>query len=214
MAADFNDDGRTDLAVADSGLNEVSIFLGNGNGTFDALPPIMVPGGPYALVAGDFTGNGRIDLAVADQSSSTVTILLGNGDGTFNELAPIALANPSSIPDAIVAGYFSGSGHLDLAVADQSTDDVTVLLGNGDGTFQVQTPISLPFGLPSNLSLVAGDFLNNGRHGPRGRRHRLRFRRFHRCTPGQRRWDVPAPCADVARLWRVSRRDRRGRFHE
>ncbi len=68
MAADFNGDGRTDLAVTDPILDEVSILLGNGDGTFESLPPIPVPGGPYAIVAGDFTGNGTIDLAVADRS--------------------------------------------------------------------------------------------------------------------------------------------------
>ncbi len=163
VAADFNGDGRTDLAVADPDLNEVSIFLGNGDGTFESPPPIPVAGGPYAITAGDFTGNGRIDLAVADQSSSSVTILLGNGNGTFESLPPIPLANPFSFPDAIVTGDFTSDGHLDLAVADQLSNDITVLLGNGDGTFQTLPPISLGTGLPSALSLVAGDFLNNGR---------------------------------------------------
>jgi len=181
VAADFNGDGRTDLAVADFGLNEVSILLGNGDGTFDSLPPIPVPGGPFALAAGDFTGNGQIDLAVADQSSGEVTILMGKGDGTFQVLPPFLIQpgnpttntppNPYTNPDAIVAGNFTGNGHLDLAVADQGTDDVTVLLGNGDGTFNPQPPIPLPApgtvppspGIPSELSLVAGDFRNDGR---------------------------------------------------
>ena len=162
-AADFNGDGRTDLAVADHDLDEVSIFLGNGDGTFETLPPIPVPIGPIAIAAGDFTGNGRIDLAVADQTSSTVTILLGIGNGTFEPLAPIPLASPFSYPDAIVTGNFTGDGHLDLAVADQLSNDITVLLGNGDGTFQLQSPISLGIGIPSALTLVTGDFRNNGR---------------------------------------------------
>ncbi len=163
VAADFNGDGRTDLAVADPDLNLVSIFLGNGDGTFESLPPIPVAGGPYAIAAGDFTDNGRVDLAVADQSSSSVTILLGNGDGTFESLPPIPLASPYSFPDAIVTGDFTSDGHVDLAVADQFSNDITVLLGNGDGTFQALPPISLGTGFPKTLSLVAGDFLNNGR---------------------------------------------------
>ena len=129
-----------------------------------------MPGGPYALVAGDFTGNGRIDLAVADQSSSTVTILLGNGDGTFQACRRSRLAEHPFhlLPNAIVAGYFTGSGHLDLAVGDaQFSDDVTVLLGNGDGTFQVPGRRSRSGRdlrpRSHELSLVAGDFRNNGR---------------------------------------------------
>ena len=171
VAADFNNDGRTDLAVTDLGPNELSNLLGNGDGTFSSLPPIPVPGGPVALAEGDFTGNGQIDLAVADESSSTITILLGNGDGTFRVLPPIPLASPFSFPDAIVTGHFTDSGHLDLAVADVGTVDVTVLLGNGAGGFTVQTPIPLPApgsdppspGIPTTLSLVAGDFRNDGR---------------------------------------------------
>ena len=139
VAADFNDDGRTDLAITDSFLNEVSILLGNGDGTFQTSTIALPAGsGPSAIAVGDFTGNGQIDLAVADQSSSSVTILLGNGDGTFTVGQTIALLNPADptdsygFPEAIVAGDFARNGQLDLAVAEPFINAVTVLLGNGN----------------------------------------------------------------------------------
>ena len=64
-----------------------------------------------------------------------MSVLLGNGDGTF---APQVTYAVGSDPDAIVAGDFTGDGHLDLAVANDCDDTVSVLLGNGDGTFQPQ----------------------------------------------------------------------------
>ncbi len=172
VAADFNDDGRTDLAVTDSALNEVSILLGNGDGTFQSSTVALPPNSsPYAIAAGDFTGNGRIDLAVVDRGSSSVTILLGNGDGTFTLGQTITLVNPADpsnpyiFPDAIVAGNFTSNGHVDLVVAEPFIDAVTVLLGSGNGTFTQGSTISFgesfPF-VPSTMSLVAGDFGNNG----------------------------------------------------
>ena len=168
VAADFNNDGRTDLALTDSNLNEVSILLGNGDGTFQSST-IAVPGGPYAIAAGDFTGNGRVDLAVADRVGNAVTILLGNGDGTFTVGQTITLvnsadpSNPYVNPDAILAGNFTSNGHLDLAVAEPSIDSVTMLLGNGDGTFTQGSTISFGESFPPvNMVLAAGDFRNNG----------------------------------------------------
>jgi hypothetical protein len=171
LAADFNGDGRVDLAVTDSTLDvepagqlfgAVSIFLNNGDGTFQPLPPIPVPGGPSGITSGDFAGNGRIDLAVTDNAASTITILMNNGDGTFTSLPPIPLAYPNSFPSAIVTGDFNHDNHLDLAVADAGTDDVTVLFGNGDGTFQAPQTIWTGNSPLETLSLAAGDFRNNG----------------------------------------------------
>ena len=96
-------------------------------------------------------GDGHLDLAVANSDcctvsgggygggevwnrwAGTVSVLLGNGDGTFQPQVTYAVG---PVPDAIVAGDFTGNGHLDLAVANSGDDTVSVSLGNGDGTFQ------------------------------------------------------------------------------
>jgi hypothetical protein len=153
----FNNNGRTDLAVVNSGANNVSVLLGNGDGTFQ--PQVTYPVGtdPGSIVASDFNGDGRTDLAVANRSDNTVSVLLGNGDGTFQ---PQVTYPVGATPFSIVAGNFAGDGRTDLAVANSGDGTVSVLLGNGDGTFQPR--VTYPVGrFPS--SIVAGDFTGDGR---------------------------------------------------
>ena len=130
---DFNLDGKTDLAVANLGGNTVSIFMGNGDGTFQAAQNVSVSSRPFSVSVGDFNGDGKPDLAVGFESSVGISILLGNGDGTFQ--APRSTAAGSSSYGS-VAGDFNRDGKLDLAVADYFSGRVFVLVGNGDGTFQ------------------------------------------------------------------------------
>ena len=135
VAGDFTGDGRTDLVVSDG--DGTQILLDNGDGTFQPAST-FAPGISGSLVAADFTGDGRLDLAVAGGGDNgTVSVLLGNGDGTF---APPVTYAVGTDPIGIVAGDFNGDGRLDLAVANQgqilgSSGGVSVLLGNGDGTF-------------------------------------------------------------------------------
>ena len=157
MAGDFSGDGRTDLAVANLGSNDVSVLLGNGDGTFQNQVRYPAGTSPFALVAGDFSGDGRTDLAVANLGSNDVSVLLGNGDGTFQNQVRYPAGTS---PFALVAGDFSGDGRTDLAVANGGSNDVSVLLGNGDGTFQDQ--VRYPAGT-SPFTLVAGDFSGDGR---------------------------------------------------
>jgi hypothetical protein len=158
VVADFNGDGILDLAVANEiyPTSTVNVLLGNGDGSFQA-PLSFAAGGtfPNYMVVGDFNGDGVPDLAVAPTNNNTVNIFLGNGDGTFHTAPHYTTASPG----AIVVGDFNGDGKLDLAVANApapsgTSGSVSVLLGNGDGTFQA--PVSYPTGTILNLGPPQG----------------------------------------------------------
>lgn len=162
--------GFNDLIVANSADNTVSVLLGNGDGTFATQVTYLVGMGPASIATGTFddgptavNSNNFIDLAVANKESNTVSILLGNGDGTFQKQTTFATGNS---PVSVVAANFhdlNGKGLLDLAVANQADNTISVFQGNGDGTFNTTTPtlIKLPPGFDPT-SLVTGNFTNSG----------------------------------------------------
>jgi hypothetical protein len=134
---DFNGDRIPDLVVANYNSRTVSVILGNGDGTFQAAQSYDCGFGPSAVAVGDFNGDGTPDLAVTNGSFpvGTVSILLGNGDGTFQSAASYIV---DTGPSAVAVGDFNGDGTPDLAVTNGSfpVGTVSILLGNGDGTFQ------------------------------------------------------------------------------
>lgn len=152
---DFNGDGKLDVAAANNSDSDVSIFEGNGDGTFQSPVHYGAGIGPEGLVVGDFNSDGHPDLAVSGEGY--VTVLLGQGGGAFTAPANYTTAQP---PNVVVTGDFNGDGNLDIASAGSgSTGSVSVLLGNGDGTFQ--KPINTPVGAYP-LQMAAGDFNHDG----------------------------------------------------
>ena len=131
--SDFNGDGKLDLAVANYYSANVSVLLGNGNGTFQAAMNYSVGSNPGAVAVGDFNGDGKLDMAVANYYSANVSVLLGNGNGTFQSAVNYSVG---SYPTSLAVGDFNRDSKLDLAVANSNPSKVSSLLGNGDGTFQ------------------------------------------------------------------------------
>ncbi len=159
--ADFNNDGNLDLAVTNQTANTVSVFLGNGNGTFTNVTTLATGNTPVALAAAQFDldNSTNTDLAIVNQTDDTLLVYLGNGDGTFTQGETFLLNNASAAgnkPVAITEGDFNVDGLPDLAVTDEDADTVSILIGNGDGTFA--TPLILPAG-SAPVGLVSGDFL-------------------------------------------------------
>src|SRR5262249_30897533 len=129
------------------------------NGSFGAPQNYTVGFGPQAVAVGDFNNDGVADLAVADASAGTVSILLGKGDGTFQAAQGYASGASGDQPQSIAVGDFNGDGAADLAVTNLLSSTVSVLLGNGNGTFQAPqgyTVGSLPY------SVAVGDFNGDG----------------------------------------------------
>ncbi|MHC2283072.1 putative delta-60 repeat protein [Bradyrhizobium diazoefficiens] len=157
-SGDFNGDGRQDL-VSESPSSEISVMLGNGDGTFQA--PVNYAAGHdlNGISVGDLDNNGVLDLAVSNAGfNGAIAVLLGNGDGTFQS-AISSPTNRAHSSDSALADL-NGDGRLDVLVANTGNNGgVSVLLGNGDGSFSFSTV------LPSNadpLGVAAADLNGDG----------------------------------------------------
>ncbi len=132
VLADFNRDGKLDLAVANYNngkAGSVSVALGNGDGTFKAASTTTVGAGPTFIAVGDLNQDNVLDMAVNDFNGGSIHVLLGKGDGTFTASTVAASAS-----GGIALADFNEDGKLDLAVT-TFAKAVNVHLGAGDGKF-------------------------------------------------------------------------------
>lgn len=155
IAADFNGDGKLDIAIGNVLDKNVSVLINIGNGTFAGAVNYTVDFNPETCAAADFNGDGKLDLAVGNfmggaTSAGTMSILIGNGDGTFQA----AVTTPIQTPFHIMATDLNADGKKDIVTA-SPPDKVSVRLGNGDGTFQ--SPVTYTVG-PGPRTLAIADF--------------------------------------------------------
>jgi len=188
---DFNGDGKLDFAVVDAGNNKVSILLGNGDGSFTLSGAYIINRNPFptpctsgcgsvplAITAGDFNNDGKLDLAITNipindgckisgflgNTCSSVAILLGNGDGIFKDSNQFDTGG--QVPTSVAVGHFNTNNpkgdFLDLAITNLNTNNVTILLGDGQGNFSQAA--GSPFAVGTQPAAVAVvDFNGDGR---------------------------------------------------
>jgi len=156
LMGDLNGDGIPDLVSSNYSGTAISVFLGNGDGTFQTHAEYTVGAFPFGMAMGDFNGDGIPDLAVASHTASVLWVLLGNGDGTFQAAKSYTTAGA---PQYVGVADFDSDGILDLVTCSSGGGAISVLLGNGDGTFQTQKS----YGAASfTYGLAVGDFNNDG----------------------------------------------------
>jgi uncharacterized protein (TIGR03437 family) len=141
--ADLNGDGKSDFIV---GGYSISVYLGNGDGTFTLKQQFNVEG--YHVQIGDLNGDGIPDFATS--TTAGVQIYLGNGDGSFRTGQPLVVANVPAANPAF--GDFNHDGALDLALASSQTNQIQIFFGNGDGTFR--SPVVYATGVSPQFTLV------------------------------------------------------------
>lgn len=151
-SADFNGDGIKDLATANGGSNNVSIFLGAGTGSFGTATNFSVGTGPYVVISADFDGDSILDLAACNGASNNVSVLLGTGTGDFGVATNFATGID---PRSVTSGDFNGDGRQDLATANYDGANVSVLLRTGTGSFGA--PVNFATGTGPR-SVISGNF--------------------------------------------------------
>src|SRR5207244_4474105 len=145
--------------TTNTGAGDVTVLLGNGNGTFQNAVNYAAGSRPVYVAVADLDGDGKQDLVVANEFTTNVLVLLGNGDGSFQSAASYTV-DPD--PYGVAVADFNRDGRLDLAVSSNQINpsgNVSILLGNGDGTFQPKSD----FAAAGNVRHISvGDFNGDG----------------------------------------------------
>jgi hypothetical protein len=136
---DFNNDGLEDLATANNAAGNISVLLGMADGGFApaiSTPPGSIPGA-FGIAAAHFNGDANMDLVVTQFGSAPglATILFGNGTGAFPSSTVVPLGVGTASPLGVDVGDFNLDGNIDFATANNGSNNVSVMLGNGTGGF-------------------------------------------------------------------------------
>jgi hypothetical protein len=145
LAIDLNGDNKVDLACANYDANTMSVLMGNGDGSFQPKVDYTTGDMPRVLTSGDFDKDGKVDLITINNMSHDFSLFKGNGDGTFQDKVD-TLMYIGEAPRSIASADFDKDGNLDVVTANVWGDNITILMGNGDGSFQpaIDYTVSLP----------------------------------------------------------------------
>jgi hypothetical protein len=158
---DFNRDNISDIVVANSGTNNIGLFLGYGNGTFATQIPYSMPAAssPVWVVVDDMNNDHTPDIIVANSNADNIGILFGYGNGTFRNVTTHSTGD-SSGPCSVAVGDFNKDSWKDIAVANAGTITIAVLSGMGNGTNFSGSKYATPLG-SIFVSIFVGDVNND-----------------------------------------------------
>ncbi|MBF0158196.1 MAG: VCBS repeat-containing protein [Magnetococcales bacterium] len=156
-SADFNSDGKIDIACVNAGEDEVSLLLGDGQGGFSDARSYSVDEWPISITSADLNGDGKTDIVCANEDDGNVSLLLGDGQGGF---ADVVSYDVGSLPQSVISADFNGDGKMDIACADSGDYGVSVLLGDGQGG--LADAIDFVVG-HKPLSITSADFNGDGK---------------------------------------------------
>jgi len=159
-ATDFNGDNKLDLAVANKNSGNVSVLLGRGDGTFTPAKSYRVYNSALYVVTGDFNNDARPDIAAMTgfQTNGKMSVLINQGNGTFY---PMVDYTTHTAPVTAAVGDFNHDGSNDLAVYNQYSFDISIMMGRGDGTFQPAVNMLASASAP--FTIRTADFNNDGK---------------------------------------------------
>jgi hypothetical protein len=161
--SDFNNDTRLDIAVGNSFMNNIAIFLSNGSEPFGSGQSYSIGDGskPHSIATGDFDHDGRLDIAVTNYGTDNVRILFGYSDSIV-EKTKLYLNESDSAPSSVAVGDLNNDTYLDIIVANSRTDNIAILLDCSNGSFAIGTTYST--GAQScPYTVTIGDFNNDNR---------------------------------------------------
>jgi len=161
VAEDFDGDLDNDLAVANYESANVYIYLNDSTGSFQQIGNYNTGDGSISIAVSDMDNDGDLDLAVANDNDDNVSILINNGDALFQSSVNYTTGNA---PYSITASDINNDGYMDLAVANElanpfGVDSISILINNGDGTFQPTENITTGDG---PFSICSGDINSDG----------------------------------------------------
>jgi len=159
ITALMNNDNNLDLLIANDQSNDVRIFVGNANGTFQPGVSYVTGATPRGVAVADFNKDGFKDFAAANGNGNNIAVFLATGVNTFSSSTTYPLVGTSISPTEMAAAYINNDTIYDLLVVDQQNNNVVLLLGNANGTFQNAQAFAVE---THPQEIVVADFNNDG----------------------------------------------------
>ena len=157
----FNADTNLDIVTSNQNTNEISVFLGDGTGSFGTSTQFTVGGvnpQPRSVAVGHFNADTNLDIVTANDNSNEISVFLGDGTGSFGTSTQFTVGGVNPQPRSVAVGHFNADTNLDIVTANFGSDEISVFLGDGTGSFATSTEFTVGGTNPFPFSVAVGNF--------------------------------------------------------